>query len=465
MKSKMIRDFRNYFLGDVFVKGFLFISLPLLSRIMDPQQYGKLSIINTAIMIMYVFVSLNLQNAVTNRYMLKSEGFNNYLKSIFSFLIPFQLFLICISPIIAKYMAVILGISESDFLWVMLICVLLSYIYIYTSYLQASRQSGVYVKINVLSKISEIILIFTFAYFMTREQYLSKIYAQLIISTIIIFFLFRKLKSISNGSFNSSELKDALYFSVPLIIHVLSNSLLSQADRIIINNMIGSGEAGIYSFAYNIAMGMVVLIMAWNSSWQPRLFKHIEMDSRKKITDTTKASAYLILAIGVIGIFFSKEVILLVADKNYYSSIEILPIIIIANAFTHLYLCYANFVFYKKRAFFISFATMLAMAINIGLNILLIPKYGIIGSAWATAFAYLMLTIFHYLTSTFLTKNNSISFIYIAIYLFVLMAAYYVSGVVDKSFTLWIAITIKIILTGLITAFLLKVNLLKKLSD
>lgn len=131
MKSKMIRDFRNYFLGDVFVKGFLFVSLPLLSRIMDPQQYGKLSIINTAIMIMYVFVSLNLQNAVTNRYMLKSEGFNNYLKSIFSFLIPFQVFLICISPIIAKYMAVILGISESDFLWVMLICVLLSYIYIY----------------------------------------------------------------------------------------------------------------------------------------------------------------------------------------------------------------------------------------------------------------------------------------------------------------------------------------------
>jgi len=212
-------------------------------------------------------------------------------------------------------------------------------------------------------------------------------------------------------------------------------------------------------------MGMVVLIMAWNSSWQPRLFKHIEMDSRKKIADTTKASAYLILSIGVVGIFFSKEVIPLVADKDYYSSIEILPIIIIANAFTHLYLCYANFVFYKKRAFFISFATMLAMAINIGLNILLIPKYGIIGSAWATAFAYLMLTIFHYLSSTFLTKNNSISFNYIVIYLFVLMAAYCFSGFIDNSFTLWIAITIKIILATLITAFFLKINLHKQLSD
>lgn len=99
MKFKTIKDFANYALGDLFVKGFLFISLPLLSRVLNPEQYGKLSIINTAIMILYVFISLNLQNAVTNRYMLTQENFGSYLKSILYFLFPFQLILLSLSPL------------------------------------------------------------------------------------------------------------------------------------------------------------------------------------------------------------------------------------------------------------------------------------------------------------------------------------------------------------------------------
>lgn len=82
MKSKTLTNFFNYALGDVFVKGFLFISLPLLSHLLDPIQYGYLSLINTAIMILYVFISLNLQNAITNRFMITSENFNSYLSSI-----------------------------------------------------------------------------------------------------------------------------------------------------------------------------------------------------------------------------------------------------------------------------------------------------------------------------------------------------------------------------------------------
>ena len=172
MKSKTIKDFINYALGDIFVKGFLFISLPLLSHLLDPIQYGNLSLINTAIMIVYVFISLNLQNAVTNRYMLTSENFSDYLLSILCFLVPFQIVSLLLAPFYKSYASALLGISADDFIWVLIICIMLSYIYIYTCYLQASRQSKKYVFFNIFTKMSELIFIFFFSFFLASNKYM-----------------------------------------------------------------------------------------------------------------------------------------------------------------------------------------------------------------------------------------------------------------------------------------------------
>ena len=48
---------------------------------------------------------------------------------------------------------------------------MLSYIYIYTSYLQGARLSSSFVKLNIFSKISEVVVIFVFAWFLTQDKY------------------------------------------------------------------------------------------------------------------------------------------------------------------------------------------------------------------------------------------------------------------------------------------------------
>ncbi|WP_336778149.1 lipopolysaccharide biosynthesis protein [Pantoea sp. USHLN256] len=465
MKNKTIRDFANYALGDLFVKGFLFISLPLLSRVLSPEEYGKLSIINTAIMIVYVFVSLNLQNAITNRYMLVSEGFGDYFKTIIVFLFPFQIIILLLSPLLSNPISLILGIDPKDFIWVIVICMMLSYLYIYTCYLQASRQSSAYVKINMISKISEIFLIFIFAYVMTQQQYMSKIYAQLVVTSFILICLFRRLRDLSIGVFKIKYLKEALVFSIPLIIHVLSNSLLSQADRIIINNILGASAAGIYSFAYNLGAGILVLIMAWNSSWQPRLYKCIEKKDTSTILQITKASTIIIFVISTIVILFSKEMILIFADKTYYSGADVLPVIIIGNSLIHLYLIFVNFIFYKKRTIIISIATLIAVMINIGFNYLLIPMFGIIGSAWATVFSYLILTLLHYVSSKYITANNLISFKFVVYYFLGLIMVYYLTKYIELNMSVLQSVFVKICIALVSIALLFKMKLHHKLSD
>ncbi|UQY42859.1 lipopolysaccharide biosynthesis protein [Mixta hanseatica] len=465
MKFKTVKDFANYALGDMFVKGFLFISLPLLSRVLDPEQYGKLSIINTAIMILYVFISLNLQNAVINRYMLTQENFGSYLKSVLYFLFPFQLMLLTLSPFFMKPLSALLGIEESDFFWVMGICILLSYIYIYTCYLQAARDSGSYVKINVISKVSEIVLIFIFAITLTQHQYLSKIYSQVIVSLILIIYVTHKFKKIARGNFDFKLLKEAVLFSVPLIIHVLSNSLLSQADRLIINRELGSYEAGLYSFAYNIGTGILVVIMAWNSSWQPRLYRLIEEQKIDKIKNNIYASTLVVFCISVVSILFSQEAIFVLADKKYYASVGILPLIFVGNALIHIYLIYVNFLFYKKHAMIISGATLIAVIFNIFLNYCLIPRFGIVGSAWATIASYFMLALMHYITSTWIIKNNVISGAYLIAFTAGLIVVYYLAAYINSHMSFALSLAIKSVITLFVAASIIKSGLHKKLSE
>lgn len=462
-ESRTVKDFMNYALGDLFVKGFLFISLPLLSRIMDPTQYGKLSLINTAIMILYVFISLNMQNAVLNRYMKSKEHFDNYLGSIILFLIPFQVIIVLTEPLYRNIISKLLGVDAGDLIWIIAICILLSYIYIYSSYLQASKQSLKYVQLNVFSKVTEIVFIFTFAYFMTSHQYLSKIYSQLIISFVLMFYLVIGFKRIICFPKGTSDIKDALIFGIPLIIHVLSNSLLSQADRLMIANILGVYDAGIYSFSYNLGMCIIVVVMAWNSSWQPRLYKLLDANETTKIKNKVFYSTSLIFIVSALAILFSSEMITILAGKDYSQGSQIVPVIIFGNALIHIYMCFANFVFYQKKSVVISLATLFALVINICANYYVIPMYGIIGAAWATVLSYFMLCLFHYLAATFYTKNNIISIKYLFMFSLGLSVFIKLTELINQLHT-FSSIIIKLLITMSVAVFIFKSKIYNKLS-
>ncbi|MGX5085321.1 oligosaccharide flippase family protein [Enterobacter sp. UPMP2052] len=463
-KNKTFKDFLNYFLGDLFVKGFMFISLPLLSRIMSPEDYGRMSLINSAVMILYVFISLNLQNAVINAYMKNDVDFPVYLGTILWGLTAAQLILVAICIYFAAPLGVLLSISKFDVYWVVTICILLSYIYIYTSYLQGARLSSGFVKLNIVSKVSEVLVIFVFAWFLTKDKYLAKVYAQLVVSIILLIYVVMQLKKIAIFKFNIRYFVSALAFSSPLIIHVLSNALLSQVDRLFIAKMLGEAQAGIYSFAYNIGMCVLVVVMAWNSSWQPKLYKLLDANDNEKIIKIINKSSILMLVISFLTILFSKYMVEILADDRYRESITVVPIILIGNSFIHIYLSYVNFTFYKKKTVLVSIGTLLAVTINISLNYLLIPKYGIHGAAWATVIAYLMLAFFHYLIATKILKSNPVSCFLLLWYSAILLASYFFVIYLD-SLPLWFSLVSKAIICIVIFIIVMKTRIHNELKE
>ena len=68
----------------------------------------------------------------------------------------------------------------------------------------------------------------------------------------------------------------AVSFSFPLIPHYLSQTILNQSDRLMIQKLIGLSETGIYSLAYNVASILVILNTALMNSYSPWLFKKLK---------------------------------------------------------------------------------------------------------------------------------------------------------------------------------------------
>ncbi|MEZ9543700.1 oligosaccharide flippase family protein [Vibrio sp. 10N.286.48.C11] len=422
--NRVAKDFINYFISDLFVKGFLFISLPLLSWVLSPEDYGILSLITSAISILFVFFSFNIQNAVYNKYLHSSDDFGSYLFSNLLTLFPIQILTIGLFPFYHSFLSKWFGLNEFDLFLVVVVCFLMTYFNIYCSYLQASRQSRRYAVINITSKLTEVILMFLIAYCLLSDKYLSKVYASIIVFSISMVIILPSIFYIVKFKFEIKFVKDAFKFSIPLIPHVLATSLLAHADRIIINDLLGSHATGIYSFSYNLGMAVIVVVMAWNSSWQPRFFELIKSGSNLDILKVTRFSCVVIFCVGSLLVLFSQEFVVILSNSSYYEGIPIIPLITISNALVHIYLIYANFTYYRKKTAFISLATLFALFINVLLNYLFIPLWGLKGAAWATILSYVFLCIFHFFVCRYFMRFYIVNFSVIPLFFFSICSVY-----------------------------------------
>ena len=205
--------------------------------------------------------------------------------------------------------------------------------------------------------------------------------------------------------FKWSECKYALLICIPMIPHLLSKYILNQSDRIMIKQFCGASDTAFYSLAYNCAMIPIMLATATNVAWSPWSSEKIH---EGKYETVRKASYYYILLFYcvVLGIFvLGPEVVLILGGEKYAEAVNVLPPVVMGAAFQFLYNLYVSLEQFAKKTVGMAFGTIAAALINIGLNWLLIPRYGYIAAAYTTLVGYACLLVIHF----FLAKRTGYS--------------------------------------------------------
>lgn len=186
-----------------------------------------------------------------------------------------------------------------------------------------------------------------------------------------------------------------LVFALPLIPHQLAHWTLTFADRFILERSVDLAELGIYAFAYNVAMVLVIAFGALNNAWQPFLYGGVfEESEQSRIRTSLTYFAGAVLSIGVFFLVLGAPTIEFLMAESYHAAVEPLPLIALGMIFFGLSYLPLGMLFVKKKTGMVATATGTAAIVNIALNVILVPRFEIMGAAFATAASYgLMLLI------------------------------------------------------------------------
>jgi len=226
-------------------------------------------------------------------------------------------------------------------------------------------------------------------YFSVNSKVTYIFISQLIASSITLFLFVPTLSRIKIG-IDKKILKQMLIYSLPIMIAGVAYIINENADKILIKNMLGKDTMGAYGASYKIGVFMTLFITAFRLGAEPFFFNQSKEKDAKQKYATILLWFTIVGAVFYVAIVANMDIIasILLRQKDYYSAIGIVPIILLANLMLGIYHNLAVWYKLTDRTKYGMYLSIFGAIITIVLNIIFIPKIGIMASAWATVAAY-----------------------------------------------------------------------------
>ncbi len=235
----------------------------------------------------------------------------------------------------------------------------------------------------------------TVDWFYVADFGIGYIFLANLIATVVNFvMLVPELRGFA-WKFNTKLLGEMLRYSLPLLVLGVAGVMNQTIDKILYPSL-APGDAmqglGIYGATYKIAIIMVMFIQAFRFAYEPFIFSKDKKSDNPAVRMRTYSDAmkYFVLFALLIfmGVMFYLDIIKYLISPRYFSGLAVVPIVMCAE------LCYGVFfnlsVWYKltDKTIWGAWFSLFGLAITVGLNVLLVPRMGYMGCAWAALASY-----------------------------------------------------------------------------
>lgn len=276
--------------------------------------------------------------------------------------------------------------------------------------LRAELNAKKYFYISVISLFINLLLNFLFiiVFKLNVESILYSYIISVIFTLLAGLFITKKFISFK---FSLKEAKALVVYGNKFIYFGLFLLLIDISDRFFLKYFYDESAVGIYSANYRLGTVMSLAIAAFRFSWTPYFLNLSNNPENKKIISGTFtyfifAGLFLFLFFAfftepLVKLFFGSFTLL---DSKYYSGLVIIPIILLSYFFSGLFANLNVVPFYTNKTSILFFISLEGLIINTVLNILLIPKYQMLGAAYSTLLTYIVMFIHIYIISQRLYK-------------------------------------------------------------
>lgn len=386
--------------------GISFITTPIFTRLLSTAEYGQFSVFNSWLGIVSVVVTLNLSSGVFVQGLVKFDDE----KSVFASSVQGLTLMLAIAwalvySVSRDFWNNLLGLSTVQ-MYAMLIIIWAAAVFNFWSTEQ--RVDYKYKRLLLLTLLVSVLrpALGVFLVINAQDKVTARILGMATVDLVAYTGLFVAQMKRGKRFYSARFWRYAIRFNLPLIPHYLSGVILNSADRIMINNMVGASQAGIYSLAYSLAQIMTLFNSSLLQTLEPWLYKKIKAQGLREIETMAYPCFAFIACVNLLLIMLAPEAVVLFAPPEYYEAIYIIPPVAMSAYFTFAYSFFATFEFYYEKTTLIMFATVSGAVINIALNFALIPFCGYMAAGYTTLLCYMIYAVMHYLFMRKIAREN-----------------------------------------------------------
>ncbi len=408
MLDKLARLFKTsaiYTLGSVLTRAASLISLPVLTRYLAPEEYGILPVVASVMgSLQFVYIMGLRASATRHYYDHDSEAARKiYFSSLLFFYTGLaallSLFLMffgarLLAPLLTRavpfypFIAVALG---SLFLQVLGV--------LPNTLMRVREQATLYIAIDVVKAMlaTALSLLFVVAGGMGA---LGPLLASLLTSSISAAYLLYYLRPYLGFNFRWAPVRDSLSFGVPTMSERVCSWVLVGSDRLFLLHYVSLAAAGIYSVSHSVGMMVQVIGASINFAWSPFFYATArdedDMEARRLIASAATYYTLVIVCCALALATFAREVFHVLAPARYLAGLSLVPWLVFGSIFEALYDIPSRGLYLMKRTGVLPLIMLAAATASAALNFVLIPRWGMMGAAWAGVLGYavrLLLTL------------------------------------------------------------------------
>lgn len=414
----MKKDVSLYFISKVVVGILGIIIIKLYSTLLDPSSYGEYSLVAGFIsVLMCIFTGWIGSSAL--RYYDEYKDRKPFFFANILYYIICMLLATFVIIVLASFLSKSIPIKEY-FPFVVFLNIAFSLQDIFEKLLRAAEKTKWYLIASTIQAVSSVVIFYVLAKFMSFDTisiFLSSSLSKLLFVLISVFCLHFFL-NFHFVKMDHQLLKKFLKYGIPMIGVWGVGWILNYCDRYIIAIYGNTYDVGIYDISYKISENTIniiissftlaifpILIKAWNNGGKEAI--------KSKLTECLKYYFMLTLP-AIIGIALIVDKIYLgLIDSQYMSGKYIIIIISISCFFNGINNILNKIWQLNEKTKNIFYIMTISVIINILLNFLLIPRYGMIAASITTLVSYFFTT---FVTYFFVRKEIHIQLDYISLF-------------------------------------------------